>query len=80
MNISKELKDLIMEKSIEISRELYEEETDRGIVGAETTIDLIYEKEIYKLTISAFWEKCNYFDYHITDGKTSRSQVVAGYF
>lgn len=77
-----ELKKKILEIGEKTARKLWEEETDRDIVGAGEIVDLEHDGEKYKLTIDAFWEKDNYFDY-ILEGvgfDYKEEKLVAGYF
>lgn len=64
--LDEELRVLCYKKGRETALELWNELTDRDIVGGSQKIELEFEGTTYQLEINAWWEKSRYYDISLT--------------
>ena len=62
-----------IEKGREISRELRNEPAERGIIGGVLEDEFEFNKKKYEISITAFWEKSNWFEISVSGVNYKRS-------
>ena len=69
-------RDPFLDKAKEIACELWEEETDRKIVDAETSDDFEIEDKKYHIEITAYWESSRWGSYKVTGVDFAFEKIV----